>query len=239
MSERDRKIAFGLAAGATAAAVGAAAAVFGRRTIAKGRTSDGSELVDPDEETSGRGRSTGGPDAESRESGYDVKDARVGSLVKIIAVSLTLMIVSVAAVFYAYSRFDAFYQEPNGDLTAQQSAPIVPPLPHLQAEPYRDIDAVLMQQTQRLTTYGWNGPDHKSAHIPIQRAIQQVIGKPLDAAAQADAAGPRGSDAPQPATPAYNADIVQEKPANRVQGEGNANAVAPTITQPPASDAKP
>ncbi len=238
MSERDRKIAIGLAAGAAAAAVGAAA-VFGHKTYAKGQTTFVPETVHPDEETSGRGEPAGGPDAESRESGYDVKDARVSSLVKIIAVSLTLMIGSVAAVFYAYSRFDAFYQEPNSDLTAQQSAPIVPPLPHLQAEPYRDIDAVLMQQTQRLTTYGWNGSDHKSAHIPIERAIQQVIGKPLDDPAQADAAGPKGSDAPQPATPAYNADIAQEKPANRVQGEGNPNAVAPTMTQPSTPETEP
>ena len=238
MSERDKKIAIGIAAGAAVAAAGAAA-VFGLTTNAKDQTTSVPKTVYPDEEASGRGEPAGGPDPESRASGYDVKDARVSSLVKIIAVSLTLMIASVAGVFYAYSRFDAFYQEPNSDLTAQQIAPIMPPLPHLQAEPYRDIDAVLMQQTQRLTTYGWDGSDHRNAHIPIERAIQQVIGKPLDDPAQVDAAAPKGSNAPQPATPAFNADIVQEKPANRVQGEGNANAVAPDVTQPPTPGMKP
>ena len=167
------------------------------------------------------------------------RDHKRIAILYFISITAFFVIGSVAAVFYAYSRFDAFYQEPNSDLTAQQSAPIMPPLPHLQAEPYRDIDAVLMQQTQRLTTYGWNGSDHKSAHIPIERAIQQVIGKPLDDSAQADAAGPKGSDAPQPALPAYNAAIVQEKPANRVQGEGNANAVAPNVTQLSAPGTKP
>ncbi len=96
-----------------------------------------------------------------------------------------------------------------------------------------------MQQTQRLTTYGWNGSDHTTAHIPIERAIQQVIGKPLDGSAQADAAGPKGSDAPQPATPAYNADLQQEKPANRVQGEGHPTAVAPSVTEPLTTETKP
>ena len=124
-------------------------------------------------------------------------------------------------------------------LTAEQRAPILPPLPHLQAEPYRDIDAVLMEQTRRLTTYGWNGPDHRDGHIPIERAIQQVVGKPLDGPAQADAAGPRGTDAPQQATPAFNADIQQQKPANRIQGEGNPNAVAPSVTEPLGEGSKP
>ena len=230
MSDRDRKIALGVA-GAAAVGMAGAAAMFGGRN-AKAKDTPAPESEYPEAETSGRGEPAGGPDPESRESGYDVNDASVRSLVKVIAISLSLMIVSVAAVFFMFSRFDRAYQEPNGDLTAQQIAPIMPPLPHLQAEPYRDIDATLMQQTQRLTTYGWNGSDHTTAHIPIERAIQQVIGKPLDGSAQADAAGPKGSDAPQPATPDYNADIPQEKPANRVQGEGNPNAVAPSMAQP-------
>ena len=239
MAERD-KLAIGIAAGAAVAAAGAAGAAAMLRRADKasdrGRSTPVPEAL---EEASGRGDPSGGPDQESRESGYDVKDAKVGALVKIIAISMTLMIVSLAVVFYVYARFDKAYQEPNADLTAEQRAPIVPPLPHLQAQPYRDIDAVLMQQTRRLTTFGWNGSDHKSAHIPIERAIQQVIGKPLDGPAQADAAGPKGSNAPQPATPAYNADIQQEKPANRVQGEGNPNTVTPSVTVPLTPETKP
>ena len=233
MSERDRKIALGVAAGAAAVGAAGAAAVFGARN-SKSQRGAVPEAEDPDEETSGRGQPAAGPDPESRESGYDLKDASVRSLVKVIVISLTLMVLSVAAVFAMFSRFDHAFQEPNGDLTAEQVAPIMPPLPHLQAEPYRDIDASLMQQTQRLTTYGWNGSDHTTAHIPIERAIQQVIGKPLDGSAQADAAGPKGADAPQPATPDDNADLPQEKPADRVQGEGNTFSAAPRVMQPPA-----
>lgn len=239
MGERDRKRAAGLMAGAVVAVAGAAgaAAVLGRgkadATI--GRHED--HFLD--EEASGRGEPAGGPDPESRESGYDIKDANVRSLVKIIAVSLTLMIVSVAAVFYMFARFDRAFQEPNSDLTAQQRAAVPPPLPHLQAVPYHDLDAVLMEQTRRLTTYGWDDSEHKGAHIPIERAIQQVIGKPLDGPAQADAAGPKGSNAPQQATPAFNADIRQEKPANHIQGEGNPDAVAPSYKTNPLPETKP
>ena len=238
MSERDRKVALGVVAGAAAVGAAGAAAMFGSRG-AKGKDTFVPEAEYPDEETSGRGEPSGGPDPESRESGYDLKDANVRSLVRVIVISITLMVGSLAAVFYMFSRFDHAYQQPNGDLTAEQVAPIVPPLPHLQAAPYRDIDASLMQQTQRLTTYGWNGSDHTTAHIPIERAIQQIIGKPLDGSAQADAAGPKGSDAPQPATPAYNADLQQEKPANRVQGEGHPTDVAPNVTEPLTTETKP
>lgn len=240
MSERDRKLATGLAAGGLAAAAGAAV-LFGRGNKSSAKRQRGAvpQSEYPDEDTSGRGEPRAGPDAESRKSGYDVKDASVSALVKIIALSVTMLILSVAAVFYMFSRFDHAYQEPNKDLTAEQLARVSPPQPHLQAAPYHDIDAVLMEQTQRLTTYGWNSSDHKEAHIPIERAIQQVIGKPLDASAQADAAGPKGSDKPQPATPAYNADIQQEKPANRIQGEGNPNSVAPTDKIEPLPETKP
>ena len=238
MSDRDKKRAFGIAAGAAVAAASAvgAVAMFGRGD----KTDTSPPAIEfSDEETSGRGQPSRGPDPASRESGYDLMDASVASLVKIIALAVTTLVVSVAAVFFMFSRFDRAFQEPNKDLTAQQRAPVPPPLPHLQAVPYNDIDAVLMEQTRRLTTYGWDSSAHKGAHIPIERAIQQVIGKPLDQSAQADAVGPKSSDAPQPATPAFNADIQQAKPANRVQGEGNLDAVAPTFKMEPLPEAKP
>lgn len=240
MAERDRTLALGVAAGAAGAAVAAGAATLIGRAVATRRDEKKEQPGDElSEELSGRGTPAEGPDRESSESGYDVKDARVSTLVKVIVFSIGTMIVSVAIVFYMFSRFDHAFQEPNGALTAEQRAPILPPLPHLQAEPYRDIDAVLMQQTQRLTTYGWNGSDHRDGHIPIERAIQQVVGKPLDGSAQDDAAGPKGTNAPQPPTPAFNADLQQEKPANRVQGEGNPNTVAPRMTEPLVPASKP
>ena len=231
MAEREKtQFALGVAAGAAvmAAGAGAAAALVGGRDKSKPPSMPDADNLE--EDISGRGDPSGKPDAESVESGYDIKDANVSALVRTIALALTVMVASLAAVFYMFSRFDHAYQASNKDLTAQQLAPIEPPLPHLQAVPYREIDATLLQQTRKLTTYGWTSSDHKAAHIPIERAIQQVIGKPLDGQAQTDAAGPEGSSEPQQATPALNADIQQNKPANRVQGEGNPNTIAPSYT---------
>ena len=132
------------------------------------------------------------------------------------------------SVFLMFARFDRGFRAPDKILTSVQRAPIAPPLPHLQANPYRDLNTVLMAQDRRLTTYGWNDPDHTSAHIPIERAMQQVVGKPLDATAEADAAGAPGTTQAFPAEPALEPLRPQNKPANSVEGEGRAGKVAPS-----------
>ena len=151
------------------------------------------------EEQMGRGRPGKGPSHRSRDAGYETTDANVRVLVGIMVVSVTLIVGGLTAVFLMFARFDRGYQAPNATLTAVQKASIETPLPHLQADPIRDIGAVLMEQTRRLTTYGWNDPDHRSAHIPISRAMQQVVGRPLDGPTQttvgdgaADVARPAG-----------------------------------------------
>ena len=52
-----------------------------------------------------------------------------------------------------------------GDDLGSNAPTIVPPLPHLQAEPYHEIEATLMEQKPTAsTTYGWNDAAHQSAH---------------------------------------------------------------------------
>ena len=176
----------------------------------------------------GRGRPGAKPSVRSREAGYETSDANVRSLVIIMIVAVMLMGGGLASVFLMFARFDRGFRAPDKVLTAVQRAPIDPPLPHLQEDPYRDLNVVLMEQDRRLTSYGWNDPDHTSAHIPIARAMQQVVGKPLDGTAEADAAGAPGSTQAFPSEPAVEALRPQNKPANTVQGEGRADKVAPS-----------
>ena len=186
----------------------------------------------PEENTGpagGRGRAGKGPGLRSREAGYETTDARVRDLVIVMVVAITLMAGGVTAVFFMYAHFDRTFRAPDTALTSVQRAPIDPPLPHLQANPYRDIDAVLMEQNRRLTTYGWNGPDHTSAHIPIARAMGQLVGKPLDGPAQTAAAETPRAEQAFPSDPALNALGAQHKPADRMHGEGRPGAVAPSF----------
>lgn len=212
--------------GLAAAAGTAAGAYIGSKVRRRGRAS---RDPDPDAEFNvGRGEPSGPVDPKSRAAGYELNDTNIRKLVIVMVVAISLMVGGVVAVFFMYNGFDRHFMGQSRTDTAQQRQPIVPPLPHLQAEPYRDIDATTMEQQRRLTTYGYAEPDQKGAHIPIERAMQQVVGKPLDQAATADTAGPPGSTQPMRSLPDYNAAETQNKPANRAQGEGRPGAVAPS-----------
>ena len=140
----------------------------------------------------GRGAPRGPVDLKSKQAGYELADTNVRNLVVIMVVSIVIMAVGVAGVFAMFASFDRHFIAQSATDTKEQRAAIVPPLPHLQADPYREIDATLMEQTRQLTTYGWNGEARASAHIPIERAMRRVVGKPLDAPVGQDAAGQLG-----------------------------------------------
>ncbi len=205
---------------------GLAIGVVGAKAVAERRRA----ATAPDSEfTVGRGRRRGPVSPAARKAGYETVDANVRVLVTVMVVSVVMLVGALASVFFVFSRFDRHFEDQDIGLTAEQRAPIPPPLPHLQANPYRDRDAALMEQTQRLTTYGTAGPAGEGAHIPIGNAMRQVIGHPLDASAQADAAGPpSAATAPLPPLPDFEAARRQAKPANTVEGEGRAGAVAPS-----------
>lgn len=128
----------------------------------------------------GRGRPIDPPSPTALAHGYETVDTNVRALVVIIAVSVTLIVGGLATVFTMYATFARHDRASAQTMTLEQKATIIPPEPHLQADPYRDLGAALMAQTQALTTYGWADAEHKQAHIPIDRAMSLVIGHPLD-----------------------------------------------------------
>lgn len=215
---QDRRLRW--AAGLALGVVGATA-IFDRLRPARVKTAPADAVPDL-EDASGRGAPQGPVNAPSLKAGYEVADTNVRVLVIIMVVSVALMVGGVAAVFWMYAGFDRHFRAPDASMTVEQRAPIVPPLPHLQAEPFREIDATLLEQKRQLTTYGWGDPSHKQAHIPIERAMRLVVGKPLDPAAQAKGAAP---SAPLPSLPAAQ---PQAKPATHVPGEGRPGVVAPS-----------
>ena len=145
-----------------------------------------SESPSPDAEfAAGRGAPAGPVDPAAKDAGYELGDANVRSLVIIMLVSVVLIAGGVAGVFAMFGAFDRHFQSASDGLTAEQRAVIPPPLPHLQIDPYRDLDTLRTEQERQLTTYGFAAPHDAQPHIPIERAMQQVVGKPLDAAGQA------------------------------------------------------
>jgi hypothetical protein len=137
----------------------------------------------------GRGRPIDPPSTAALSHGYETVDTNVRALVIIIVVSVALIVGGLAGVFTMFAAFVRHDRARAQTMTAEQKADIIPPEPHLQADPYRDLNAALMGQTQVLTTYGWADADHKQARIPIDRAMALVVGKPLDDRPSAEPAG--------------------------------------------------
>ncbi len=220
-------------------AIGVALAAVGATALFTRKQGGGAPTASSSESAEGRGQSVGPINAPSLEAGYEVEDTNVRLLVKIMVISIVLGIASLTGVFYMFARFNTHQRDARIGLTTEQSAAIAPPLPHLQAEPYRDINATIMEQQQRIETYGWDDSAHSQAHIPIVRAMQQVVGKSLDADAQSDQSTTPGTTVPMPELPAFSAAQPQNKPGHSVQGEGRPGAIAPSYDPGTTTEAKP
>ena len=59
-------------------------------------------------------------------------------------------------------------------LTAQQTAPLRPPPPNLQADPFADIARERAAERGRLDGYAYTDAAHARARIPIDRAIEPL-----------------------------------------------------------------
>jgi hypothetical protein len=145
------------------------------------------------------GPAEGEPDArpvdpKSVKLGYERRDAKHGTVVKVMLSSAAVIVGAIAVLFYLIGTVHRNDQA-SGPLTQQQLAVIVPPGPRLQDHPLHDIDMQRQRENDRLTFYAWNDPQHRTARIPIARAEALVIGRPLDPLPAADAA-PGGSAAP-------------------------------------------
>ncbi len=74
------------------------------------------------------------------------------------------------------------------------------PEPRLQTQSHADLDRLLAAQRKTLSTYSWADPAQQTVRIPIERAMQLVIGRgehaldPLQLPAITPAPGSRGSD---------------------------------------------
>lgn len=113
-----------------------------------------------------------------------------------------------------YFKHDAAAKDPKSEsrlLNANVSR--IPPEPHLQEAPQRDMREMLAQQNGVLTSYGWVDKPAGVARIPIERAISILSrGEGAKPAAAAVNAAP-------PVIAAVNESPGKEKPAH-APGEG-------------------
>lgn len=120
------------------------------------------------------------PSAEAEASGFETKEMDVKLVVRILAGWGATTIAAIGILFWMIHTFHRTDARDQPRLTAQQSAAIVPPGPHLQGDPARDLRDLYDGQQAELMSYGWADPAHEKAHIPIARAMTIVTGRSLE-----------------------------------------------------------
>ncbi len=134
----------------------------------------------PTSSRAARGDRSHTPDAAALRAGYEVKDLSAAGLTKILALIAGTAGTLIGIVFLMIWLFGGWDRADTAGLTAQQTASIAVPGPHLQMHPFRDRALQGRAEANRLAYYGWNDPSHATAHVPIDRAMVLVTGQSLD-----------------------------------------------------------
>lgn len=150
------------------------------------------------------------------------------------AVLVALVIVNVVIGAFDYFLFKRSQRldKPRSRLVTEQA---LPPEPRLQASPKGDMDRLLAEENEMLTSYGWANRKEGLVRIPIERAMDLVSQRglptkrkdiPTTAAAALPAPTPRPGMTPLPGGPAPT-------PAPGMMAPPAAGATTPRMTAPP------
>jgi hypothetical protein len=130
----------------------------------------------------GRGVPSAPPSDEARAAGHETEDANSRRLAFIIVLMGVSVAVVIGAMVLLLRGIDHARVANEPRFTAEQTAAVSPPLPHLQAAPFEDIAQLHAYENDLLTHYAWIDKAHTRARIPIERAMALLAGRTLDPA---------------------------------------------------------
>jgi len=113
--------------------------------------------------------------------GHETRDVSVRNTALVMAGLALAVLTVIGTMVWLMGAFSASQRRSLPTLTRQQTAPLTPPPPNLQADPYADLDRQRAAAAARLAGYGYSDPAHTRARIPIDRAMNLIVGRPLDA----------------------------------------------------------
>lgn len=90
--------------------------------------------------------------------------------VRAIVVTMAAIAVTVMLVAWIASSFP----QPRKPSIARESRTISSATHYLTSDPTKDIREYQSHKAKQLSSYGWNDADHRSAHVPIERAMQML-----------------------------------------------------------------
>ena len=120
--------------------------------------------------------------------------------------AIWLAVAMVMSLGIVYGTFWYFEGQQAATDAATQQFPLAaglekePPMPRLQAQPFKDVYLLRRGQGERLDSYGWVDKDNGLVHIPIERAMELTLQHGLPARA---------------GEPGRPAEVVQDSSAGR------------------------
>jgi hypothetical protein len=113
--------------------------------------------------------------------GYEASDISVRAVALILVGFAVVAVVALGVVSWLHPFFvhQALRDVPPLSTIESQAFP-APPV-QLQPQPLGDIAALHQREDAILGSYGWIDKAHGVAHIPIDQAMQSVVGHSLDA----------------------------------------------------------
>lgn len=129
----------------------------------------------------GRGRPETPPSPQARRAGHETEDMS-GRTMALLALGLGGAVACAIGLMVALvGHLDRARDAGRPSYTAQQTAPVVPPNPRLQAAPLADIAQLRAREDALLHGYAWTDKARTRARIPIERAMALTQGRSLDA----------------------------------------------------------
>lgn len=112
--------------------------------------------------------------AEAKRQGYEPSDARVRTLLLVVAVSVVIVVMVVAGVRALIPLFESLRTQPSSPPVAGNS---LPPEPRLDARPAQTLLEIERHEDEILGHYAWVDRDAGVARIPIEQAMELLAAR--------------------------------------------------------------
>jgi hypothetical protein len=109
--------------------------------------------------------------ASASPSAHEPADLHVRKVVWVAGVLIGTLVVSILALILFFHHLNREYPRRTSEAEPVVSAADLPPIPRLQTNPLRDLEAVRAVEDSHLNRYAWIDRSHAVAQIPIERAM--------------------------------------------------------------------
>ena len=104
--------------------------------------------------------------------GHESPGVNTGMVLKVVGVLFgTIVVVLIVLYFTATNGLLGHHAQ------VVRRPDVIPPPPRLQSHPDNDLAHLRRLKREKLSRYAWDGPAHRFAQIPIQRAMQLYVKK--------------------------------------------------------------